>query len=226
MKKLFLSLLMAMIAFVASAQTVGEQMYLYHGDRVINGFIPSEIDSITWSYYDKDSVLYDEIVTQLIHTSDSVYLYPVNEIDSVSFVRPATIYKQGAVVLEGEIRQYIVSSDGFNLTLSSSTPSRLMPKVGDRLVSMSPDEQFPYYFAGEVLKKTSTEEGILLTCDTLEFEDVVEQFADIIQAGSLSADEGVESRKRQSPHYASTPWIPLYLPSYSDSKKLDKKTGY
>ena len=221
MKKILLSLMMAMTAFIASAQTIGEQMYLYHGDRVINGFIPSDIDSITWSYYDKDSVLYDEIVSQLIHTSDSVYLYPINEIDSVSFVRPTTIYKEGTVVLEGEIRQYIVSSDGFNLTLSSNTPSRLMPKVGDRLVSMSPDNQFPYYFAGEVLKKTSTDEGILLTCDTLEFEDVVEQFADIIQAGSLSDEEGVESRKRQSPNHASTPWIPLSLPSFSNSHEFD-----
>jgi len=221
MKKIILSLVMMAVAVTAAAQTVGDKMFVYYGGRVSDGFIPSEIDSIVYSNYDNDSIWYDDVVTQVIYTPDSVYRFPLAQIDSISFVRPATIYKPNAIVLEGEIRQYITSTDGFNLTMASNTPSRLLPKVGDRLVTMKPDESFPYYFAGEVRDATRTSEGILLTCDTLEFEDVVEQFADIVCVGNLEEEPEQAPRTIASAKRVSTPWIYLDLPSFKGSKEFD-----
>lgn len=205
------------VAFTAAAQTVGDKMFIYYGGRISDGFIPSEIDSIVYSNYDNDSIWYDDVVTQVIYTPDSVYRFPLAQIDSISFVRPATIYKPNAIVLEGEIRQYITSTDGFNLTMASNTPSRFLPKVGDRLVTMKPDESFPYYFAGEVSSVTPSDEGILLICDTLEFEDVVEQFADVVCVGNLEEEPEQAPRTIASAKRVSTPWIPLPLPSFSNS---------
>jgi hypothetical protein len=220
MRKTLISLLMTVMTITAAAQTVGDKMFIYYGGRVSDGFIPSEIDSIVYSNYDNDSIWYDDVVTQVIYTPDSVYRFPLAQIDSISFVRPATIYKSGAIVLEGEIRQYITSTDGFNLTLAPNTPSRLIPQVGDRLVTMNPDDSFPYYFAGEVRSAAQSGDGILLTCDTLEFEDVVEQFADIICARNLEEESSQISRKFTSAKPESTPWLPLPLPSFSNTLEL------
>ena len=221
MKKIILSLVMMAVAVTAAAQTVGDKMFVYYGGRVSDGFIPSEIDSIVYSNYDNDSIWYDDVVTQVIYTPDSVYRFPLAQIDSISFVRPATIYKPYAIVLEGEIRQYITSTDGFNLTMASNTPSRFLPKVGDRLVTMKPDDRFPYYFAGEVISATPSDDGIFLTCDTLEFEDVVEQFADIVCVGNLEEEPEQAPRTIASAKRVSTPWIYLDLPSFKDSKEFD-----
>ena len=219
-KTLFTFLLMTVMAVTAHAQEIGEQMYIYYGDRVTGGFLPSEIDSIAYSYYDEDGFRYDDVVTQVIYTADSVYKIPIEEIDSVSFVRPRTIYKSGVIVLEGEIRQYIINSDGYNLTLSPNTPSILMPKVGDRLVTMKPDEQFPYYFAGEVTSISSSNGGYEVVCNTLDFEDVVDQFADIIYAGTENAEESLSPAKISISKRAGIPWTPISLPSYQSSADL------
>ena len=214
---------MVMATITATAQKVGEQMYIYSNGQPLVGFLPAEIDSITYSCYDEDGIRYDDAVMQVIHTPDSIYRIPINDVDSVSFVRPSTIYKSGVIVLEGEIRQYIIDSDGFNLTLSANTPSRLVPKVGDRLATMEPDDQFPHYFAGEVRSVTTANGSIEVTCETLEFEDVVEQYANIVYAAS-EGDGGEQSpAKASTSNKAGIPWTTMYLPPINDSREFDVK---
>ena len=221
MKKYLSTLmLMVIITITATAQKVGEQMYIYSNGQPFGGFLPAEIDSITYSCYDEDGIRYDDAVVQVIHTPDSIYRIPINDVDSVSFVRPSTIYKSGVIVLEGEIRQYILNSDGFNLTLSANTPSRLVPKVGDRLATMEPDDQFPHFFAGEVKSVTTANGGIEVTCETLEFEDVVEQYANVVYAAS-EGDGGEQSPSRApTSNKAAIPWTTIQLPSYRSSTEL------
>ena len=52
------------------------------------------------SHIGLDSVEYKDYVVQEVWTVDSVYRIPLEVIDSVSFVTPPTIYKEGVVNLK------------------------------------------------------------------------------------------------------------------------------
>ena len=77
MKKTFFSLLMALVAMCATAQGVGDAFYIYRNDGQFNAFFRDEVDSIAYSCYDTDSVYYNDIVTQVIYTPDSIYRIPL-----------------------------------------------------------------------------------------------------------------------------------------------------
>ncbi len=86
-----LILLLLVVVLNSLAQNVGEAFYIYRNDGQFNAFLRDEVDSIVFSHYDLDSLYYDENVTQLIYTTDSLYHIPLASIDSVGFVQPKTI---------------------------------------------------------------------------------------------------------------------------------------
>ena len=59
MKKLFFTLMMVLTTVVGLSQTIGEAFYIYRNDGQFNAFFRDEVDSITYSYYDADSLFYD-----------------------------------------------------------------------------------------------------------------------------------------------------------------------
>ncbi len=85
MKKYIISLLMTVMAMTASAQSIGEAFYIYRNDGGFNAFFREEVDSIVYSNYDNDSIYYDDVVSQVIYTTDSIYRIPLAAIDSVAF---------------------------------------------------------------------------------------------------------------------------------------------
>ena len=85
MKKTYLLLLMAVTTITVTAQTIGDAFYIYRNDGQFNAFFRDEVDSIAYSHYDLDSIYYDENVTQLVYTPDSLYRIPLAVIDSVAF---------------------------------------------------------------------------------------------------------------------------------------------
>ena len=108
-KRLSLILLLAAVTLSGMAQTIGEAFYIYRNDGQFNAFFRDEVLSIEYSNYDVDGVFYDEVVTQIVNTADSVYKIPLAVIDSVGFVTPETKYKPGVIQLEGDILNYIIS---------------------------------------------------------------------------------------------------------------------
>ena len=90
--KCLLACLFALPMMTVDAQTVGDAFYIYRNDGGFNAFFRDEVDSIAYSYYDADSVYYNDIVTQVIYTPDSIYRIPLAAIDSVGFVQPETIH--------------------------------------------------------------------------------------------------------------------------------------
>ena len=91
-KRLSLILLFAAVTLSGMAQSIGEAFYIYRNDGQFNAFFRDEVLSIEYSNYDVDSVYYDEVVTQVVNTADSVYKIPLAAIDSVGFVQPETKY--------------------------------------------------------------------------------------------------------------------------------------
>ena len=176
MKKIFFTLLMVFSAIVGMSQTIGEAFYVYRNDGMINTFFRSEIDSIAYSYYDADSLIYDEIVSQVIYTPDSIYQIPLAVIDSVGFVTPETKYQPNVIRLEGEIRNYILGSDSLTVYFRSDTPNNILPKLGDKLVTTEMSEVFEGGFLGQVESIAQTNDTISLICDMIGLDEVFECF--------------------------------------------------
>ena len=176
MKKLILTLFATILTISGFAQTIGEAFYVYRNDGMINTFFRSEIDSIAYSYYDADSLLYDEIVSQVVYTPDSIYQIPLAIIDSVGFVTPETKYKPDVIRLEGVIRNYILGSDSLTVFFRSDTPNDILPKIGDKLVTTEMSEVFAGGFIGQVKEKEQSGDTIFINCDVIGIEEVFECF--------------------------------------------------
>lgn len=192
MKKLHLILLLALATLSAQAQTIGEAFYIYRNDGQFNAFFRDEIDSIAYSHYDADSIYYHENVTQLVYTADSLYRIPLAAIDSVGFVQPETIYREGTVPLTGELFDYLIKAEDMRLTFSAALPSGLIPKVDDKLVAAELSEKLPYGFVGKVRNVENDADGIAVYCDSLALEDAVSQFYSTLE---IVSDNGSSTRR-------------------------------
>ena len=123
MRKVLVSLLLALTALTGAAQTVGEAIYFYRNDGGFNAFFRADIDSITYTTIAGDSTATDVMMVQNIHTPDSTYEIPLNAIDSVSFVNPETIFQPDVIKMDAAMLSYLQAVDGMTLVFSSSMPS-------------------------------------------------------------------------------------------------------
>lgn len=196
MKRISFIILLAVITLNGMAQTIGEAFYIYRNDGQFNAFFRDEVQAIEYSYYDADSIKYEEIVTQVVITADSVYKIPLTAIDSVGFIQPETKYKDGVVKME-PLLPYIVSVDGLTVKLSSDMPAGLMPKEGDVLIQDNFDSEIlPEGFAGRIIQCT----GQQIICDSVSFEDIYEQ---IVCCGRFDAiDDDANKNMRFVPRRA------------------------
>ncbi|MCR5434246.1 MAG: BspA family leucine-rich repeat surface protein [Bacteroidaceae bacterium] len=188
MKRIVLVALLLIVSLSGMGQNIGDAFYIYRNDGQFNAFFRDEVDSIAYSYYDSDSVYYDEIVTQLVYTADSLYRIPLAAIDSVGFVQPETVYKEDAVVLSGDLFDYLISADSLVLTFSPSIPYSLLPKVSDKIVTMELTDKLPCGFAGKVRSIENIGDNIVVSCDSLAFEEAVRRFYGVAEIVSQYQD--------------------------------------
>lgn len=175
-KRLSLIILLAAVALSCMAQSIGDAFYIYRNDGQFNAFFRDEVLSIEYSNYDVDGVFYDEVVTQIVNTADSVYKIPLAAIDSVGFVTPETKYKPGVIQLEGDILNYIISQESLSIFFRTETPNNLLPHIGDKLITMEMTDLFPIGFAGEVIDVKNKDNSIEVTCTSVNLLDVFEQY--------------------------------------------------
>lgn len=197
MKKLIFTLFVTIIAFSGMAQTIGDAFFVYRNDGKFNAFLREEVDSIVYSYYDADSIRFDEVVSQIVFTKDSAYWIPLAAIDSVAFVTPQTVYQDDVVNLDGRLFDYVSFANGMILSLSKATPHDLLPKTGEKLVALKLSEKFPYGFLGKVVNISENDSNILITCDSISLEDAVKRFFGTINAVSTNENDNIpKSRAR------------------------------
>lgn len=194
MKKLFTTFFLAIMALNGMAQMVGQEMYVFRNDGQVNGFLPEEVLSIEFSNTDAKGMKYSEMVTQVITTSDSVYMIPLAEIDSISFITPKTEYHEGVINLGTELLPYVVSCsyDPLSITLSSSTPSALMPKVGDLLATDVMNEKLPAGFLGKV----TAIDGYTFFCKRTGLQDAFKNYRHVVSAYGYQDESDVSSSRR------------------------------
>ena len=123
MKRISLMILLAAITLSGMAQAIGEAFYIYRNDGQFNAFFRDEVQAIEYSYYDADSVKYEEIVTQVVITADSVYKIPLAAIDSVSFnvneikISPDYVKMENYSVISADLEK-----NEFELSFSGEIP--------------------------------------------------------------------------------------------------------
>lgn len=189
MKRLYLFLLLAAVTLSGMAQTIGEAFYIYRNDGQFNAFFRDEVISIEYSYEDTDGNTYDEIVTQIVNTADSVYKIPLATIDSVSFVQPETEYKPDVIRMDENWLSYVVSVSDDAIIFKETTPTTLLPIVGQVIVAETFESPFDTGFSGRVTQLTTNADGIVCLVDPVSLSDIYEH---IVSVG-ISASEGEES---------------------------------
>ena len=226
MKKLFLSIILATFSLIGIAQTIGEAFYIYRNDGNFNAFYRDEIDSMAYSNYDVDSVLYNEVVTQVIYTQDSIYRIPLAAVDSVSFVTPETKYKPGVVKLEGELSNYLLAVKGDTLVFAANTPSKIVPIIGDKLTTLEMNNFFPIGFAGEVVKVEHTEKQIDVIYEDVNLEDVFECLFITSDDGSPESSRRKRLEKHNSRILNFGPYSISWINDLSTSVELQKDYAF
>lgn len=169
----FMGSLVLLISYIMPSNAQ-QPFYVYRNDGIINAFFTNEVDSIVYSQLDLDSMFHQEYIVQEIYARDSIYRIPLDLIDSVGYVTPETVYQPGVKVLEGEIRSYITSRNGLNLIFHSATPSHILPRVGDKLVTTVVDDVITKAFVGEVIEISAMSNGFEIICNPVELTDVFE----------------------------------------------------
>lgn len=175
MKRIVFSVILLVISLSGMGQNIGDAFYIYRNDGQFNAFFRDEVDSIAYSYYDSDSVYYDEIVTQLVYTADSLYRIPLAAIDSVGFVQPEAIVNDDVFPLTAEHSPYISDADTLKFTMSNATPENLRPKVGNIVVATADCDVFPDGIMARVLSKTQDDKGIHYNCEKVGLDEVYDQ---------------------------------------------------
>lgn len=234
MKKLSLILFCIVLSLPSIAQSLGPAFFIYRNDGQFNAFFREEVDSITYSYFDADSLRHDQVVTQLIYTQDSIWRIPISVIDSVGYVTPETKYKEEAVLLSGNLFDYLISVDKLKLTFSSSIPTTLLPKINDKLVTTDLTEKLPCGFSGKVRDISSSPQGYNVYCDSMGLEEVVDRFYGVAEFVSCSGNNAREhiSMKANSQQIYIIPTtnlpefnIPLELSSFITKKDVFDISG-
>ncbi|MBQ7996044.1 MAG: hypothetical protein IJ249_00050 [Paludibacteraceae bacterium] len=176
MKKLFYSLNLLVLALLWIPVNAQQAMYIYRNDSVsFNAFMTDEIDSISYSVMDADSVEYEGYVSQLIYTKDSIHIIPLANIDSISFITPDPILKPDVRIMGEEYLPYVLAVDSNIITFSTNTPINLTPAIGDILVGDVYEDALEYGFSGKVLSIENVENGINYICEDVFITDVYER---------------------------------------------------
>ena len=175
MKRLNLFLLLAAVTLSGMAQAVGEAVYIYRNDGQFNAFLRSEVISIDYSYEDAEGNTYDEIVTQIVNTADSVYKIPLAAIDSVGFVQPETIISHDVFPLTAEHLPFITNGDVLSFTMSASTPDTLRPQLSNIVVATAECTAFPDGIIAKVEEIRETGAGFQYVCSQAYYDDVFDQ---------------------------------------------------
>lgn len=181
-KQLMNIFLAVFVLFIWVLPSPAQQVfYIYRNDGIIHTFFTANIDSMTCSTMDVDSIEHGEFVVQEVYTSDSVYRIPMETIDSVSFVTPETKYRPGVKVLEGDLKEYIVSRDSLTLLFRMDTPVGVLPVVGDKLVSTVSDDVLGGAFVGQVERVVPQDNGIEVICVPVDLMEVFEYYYGIMK---------------------------------------------
>lgn len=169
------------------------------------------INRIEFSRIDTLGYEHNDYVSQIIYlqSGDSIVL-PINDIKSFEFQTPPTVYADGVTVIDRDgLWEHVLESAENSFVLDSSTPSELIPIVGQRLVTVRADGVFPYGFSGEVKSVVRQSDGTsLIDCDFIDYTETILQHVGSFVLHPYTEDSSVEVQSR--------------APSFTEKKSIKK----
>ena len=184
------SLVFLSVTDVFGQRKFGEAIFVYQNNGKINAFLRSDIDSITHSCIDLDSLLHDEFVVQEVYTRDSVYRIPLEAIDSVSWYTPPTVYQPEVINISDDLMPYVLNCDSMTITLAKNTPVSIIPQIGDKLVTLELNDLFPSGFMGEVIASEKTNDTHVLQCKRTSLASIFKSYCSVSSVyGFQGSDE-------------------------------------
>lgn len=175
--------------------------HVYRHDGNVNSFFYADCDSITYARVPSETDSPTVEFVQLIHTADSVFRIPVNEIDSVSFYKPETVFQPDVIYLEESLASYLTGCDGLVLTFNENIPFSLLPKVGDKLVTLEMENLFPTGFVGKVLSVNKVKGKYQIECELPSLTDIFESYYYDGTFEMQTSDEGLDNDRIMSRGY-------------------------
>ena len=169
-------------------------IYIYRNDGVINPFFPDEVKNITYSNYDVDSTCYENPIIQYVNTSDTTYVVHLETVDSISFTNPQNSVNKDVVFLDGEIRNYIISSSENSILFAANTPTSILPKTGAKIATLNVDEKITEPFFGRIYSIEKQSSGINMLCEGIGITDIYDSYF----CSFISQDSIPRSRSSQS----------------------------
>lgn len=174
---------------------------LFYCDDAVEAFPREEVDSITFSRYDIDSVLCNSLATQIVWSGGLPTRYPIETTDSVLFASPVkNKLLPGVREIKGALWDHVIScEDNHILHISPSIPEDLIPRTGEKLVTTEMSTKFPIGFIGEVQTVSRTPDEIVVDCEQLGLTDVYSSFSgifdsDITNNGQIEDNSGEENQ--------------------------------
>lgn len=178
------ALFMAVIPFSLFAQEPA--MYVYKIDGTVNGFLMSQVDSLSYSKIGLDSVEYDIPVVQQIWTKDGLYQVAISDVDSIGYYTPEPVLKSGLFIIDENNVGQIADVDFKTMTISflGNTPEGELPQDGQVIFCDLEDEPFPMGFSGRVTKVRNEGGKHIYECEVAEPEDVYDRLLLVGHVGS------------------------------------------
>lgn len=173
-----LSFLLAVVAIAsaARAQDDDSQMLIFRTTGEVNLLYTSEIDSIVCSRVDRDSVVHDDVVTQVFYTADTALVVPIAEIDSVALgIRNEIRVKDGVRMMTAEDSLWIIRYDGANIYYRHDTPPAILPREGEKLFYGSMDRLFPIGLVARVTSVAFRNNEYVVGVTDIEMKDVFDR---------------------------------------------------
>lgn len=189
------SLIIFIILLFLSQNCVAQgAYYVYKKNGDVLTLFADQIKSISYSKTSADGIEYEDVVSQVVETADSVYITDIAEVDSVGFHPLPTVLRSGVTVLDDNLMDYIISaSDGeLSFILSASVPKKFIPNVGDKLVTTTCNNIFSNAFAGRVNRVSRQSSGIIVECEDV---DLTEIFKTLYLTTMYASDENPSKAK-------------------------------
>ena len=193
----------------ASAQDddlyIGGQNAMYWYEKSdfgrMEAFLDMDIRKVCFSCRDEEGRLHDYPVSQVIHTADSVYVIPLEQIDSIGLFTPAPKMNPKLFVLDEDLEPYVVSVSRSSHSFVLSTDSPRFPENGQVVFTTYPGGVMADYApVGKVAKIETTSKGIRYYLDIFDFKltDIYETLVTTSSQIDMVDDEGNKQTLRVS----------------------------
>lgn len=213
MKRGFVLLAVFLSSLISLAQDqANDAFYIYRNDGEFNAFFRNEVQSIEYSNYDADGNYHNEIVTQIVNTTDSVYKIPLAAIDSVAFDVNKITVSPDFVALTGD--DYVIEkADTLNgkyiLSFVGNIPSLL---EGD-IISIVNDTLAQLVRIAEIIRLDETRLDIRSHHVTL---------GEVFTGGSFTLSTENEPSEAPNDSPSSRTFYPVEISFFDDENKFHR----